>query len=125
MGSTRVAFVVLPLEEHDLAGLAPFSHRSASRIFIRQPDCIPPPIVTQDGDHQFDGGEKQAGLRPLPRPQLRGSSSSLLGRRAGQVGACLRVSGDPLLPSVIGGEGCSPSGELAAAACLAPRSERL
>jgi hypothetical protein len=125
MGSTRVAFVVLPLEEHDLAGLAPFSHRSASRIFIRQPDCIPPPIVTQDGDHQFDGGEKQAGLRPLPRPQLRGSLSSLLGRRAGQVGACLRVSSDPLLPSAIGGEGCSPSGELAAAACLAPRSERL
>jgi hypothetical protein len=37
-------------------------------------------MVTQDGDHQFDGGEKQAGLRPLPRPQLQGSSSSLLGR---------------------------------------------
>jgi hypothetical protein len=45
---------------------APFSHRSASRIFIRQPGCIPSPMVTQDGDHQFDGGEKQAGLRPLP-----------------------------------------------------------
>jgi hypothetical protein len=60
--------------------LAPFSHRSASRIFIRQPGCIPSPMVTQDGDHQFDGGEKQAGLRPLPRPQLQGSSSSLLGR---------------------------------------------
>jgi hypothetical protein len=39
-------------------------------------------MVTQDGDHQFDGGEKQAGLRPLPRPQLQGSSSSLLGRGA-------------------------------------------
>jgi hypothetical protein len=49
----------------------------------------------------------------------------LLGRRAGQVGACLRVSSGPLLPSVIGGEGRSPSVELAAAACLAPRSERL
>ena len=60
--------------------LVPFSHRSASRIFIRQPGCIPSPVVTQDGDHQFDGGEKQAGLRPLPRPQLQGSSSSLLGR---------------------------------------------
>jgi hypothetical protein len=105
-------------------GLAPFSHRSASRIFIRQPGCIPSPMVTQDGDHQFDGGETQAGLRPLSRPQLRGSSSSLLGRRAGQVGACFRVSSGPLLPSTIGGEGCSPSGELAAAACLAPRSER-
>jgi hypothetical protein len=60
--------------------LAPFSHRSASRIFIRQPGCIPSPMVTQDSDHQFDGGEKQAGLWPLPRPQLQGSSSSLLGR---------------------------------------------
>jgi hypothetical protein len=59
---------------------APFSHRLASRIFIRQPGCIPSPMVTQDGDHWFDGGEKQAGLRPLPRPQLQGSSSSLLWR---------------------------------------------
>jgi hypothetical protein len=55
--------------------LVPFSHRSASRIFIRQLDCIPSPVVTQDGDHQFDGGEKQAGLRPLPLPQLQGFSS--------------------------------------------------
>jgi hypothetical protein len=30
-------------------------------------------MVTRDGDHQFDGGEKQAELRPLPRPQLQGS----------------------------------------------------
>jgi hypothetical protein len=29
-------------------------------------------MVTQDGDHQFDGGEKQVGMRPLPRPQLQG-----------------------------------------------------
>jgi hypothetical protein len=106
-------------------GLAPFSHRSASRIFIKQPGCIPSPMVTQDADHQFDGGEKQARLRPLPRPQLQGSSSSLLGRRAGQIGACLRMSSGPLLPSAIGGEGHSPSGELAATACQAPRSERL
>jgi hypothetical protein len=67
--------------------LVPFSHRSASRIFIRQPGCIPSPMVTQDGDHQFDGGERQAGLRPLPRPQLQGSSSSLLGRRSSWAGA--------------------------------------
>jgi hypothetical protein len=75
--------------------LVPFSHRSASRIFIRQPDCIPSPMVTQDGDHQFDGGEKQVGLRPRPRPQLQGSSSSLLGRRARRAGACLRVGWRP------------------------------
>jgi hypothetical protein len=59
---------------------APFSHSSASRIFIRHHGCIPSPMVTQDGDHRFDGGEKQAGLRPPPCPQLQGSSSSLLGR---------------------------------------------
>jgi hypothetical protein len=62
--------------------LAPFSHRSASRIFIMQPGCIPSPMVIQDDDRQFGGGEKQVGLRPLPRPQLQGSSSSLLWRGA-------------------------------------------
>jgi hypothetical protein len=30
-----------------------------------QPGCTPPPVVTQDGDLQFDGGGKQARLRPL------------------------------------------------------------
>jgi hypothetical protein len=75
--------------------LVPFRHRSASRIFIRQPSCIPSPMVTQDGDHQFDGGEKQAELRPLPHPQLQGSSSSLLGRRARRARACLRVGWRP------------------------------
>jgi hypothetical protein len=85
--------------------LVPFGHRSASRIFIRQPGCIPSPVVTQDGDHQSDGGEKQAGLRPLPRPQLQGCSSSLLGRRARRAGALppARVSGPPLLPASGGG----------------------
>jgi hypothetical protein len=83
--------------------LAPFSHRSASRIFIRQPGCIPSPMVTQDGDHQFDGGEKQAGLWPLPHPQLQGSSSSLLGRGARRGGACLRVGWRPTSSSSIWG----------------------
>jgi hypothetical protein len=41
--------------------LVPFSHRSASWIFIMQPGCIPSPVVTQDGDHQPLGGEEQAG----------------------------------------------------------------
>jgi hypothetical protein len=61
--------------------LVPFSHRSASRIFIMQPGCIPSPVVTQDGDLQLDGGEKRAGLRSWSRPQLQGCSSSSLGRR--------------------------------------------
>jgi hypothetical protein len=85
--------------------LVPFSHRSASRIFIRQPGCIPSPVVTQDGDHQFDGGEKQTRLRPVPRPQLQGSSSSLLGRRARRAGALppARIGGSPLLLASGGG----------------------
>jgi hypothetical protein len=81
--------------------LVPFSHRSASRIFIRQPGRIPSPVVTQDGDHQLLGGEKQAGLRPLPLPQLQGCSSSVLGRGVRRVGIGLRAGGGPLLPSVI------------------------
>jgi hypothetical protein len=89
--------------------LAPFSHRSASRIFIRKLGCIPSPMVTQDGDHQFDGGEKQAGLWSLPRPQLQGSSSSLLGRRARRAGACLRVGWRPASSSGIRGKKPSSS----------------
>jgi hypothetical protein len=85
--------------------LVPFSHRSASRIFIRQPGRIPSLMVTQDGDHQFDGGEKRVGLRSWSLPQLQGSSSSLLGRRARRAGALppARVGWPPLLPASGGG----------------------
>jgi hypothetical protein len=83
--------------------LVPFSHHSASRIFIMQPGCTPSPAVTQDSDLQFDGGEKQAGLRPLPLPQLQGFSSSVLGRGVCRVGVGPCAGGGPLLPSVIGG----------------------
>jgi hypothetical protein len=106
-------------------GLAPFSHRSASRIFITQPGCSPSPMVIQDDDHQLHGGEKQAGLRPLPRPQLQGCSSSVLGRGVRRVGACLRAGSGLLLPSVIEGEGRSPFVVLAASACPALRPGRL
>jgi hypothetical protein len=85
--------------------LVPFSHRSASRIFIRQPGRIPSPAVTQDGDHQPLGGEKQAGLRPLPLPQLQGCSSLVLGRGVHRVGVGLCAGSGPLLPSAIGGKG--------------------
>jgi hypothetical protein len=84
--------------------MVPFSHRSSSRIFIRQPGRIPSPVVAQDGDHQLDGGEKQTGLRPLPLPQLQGCSSSVLGRGVRRVGVGLRAGSGPLLPSVIGGK---------------------
>jgi hypothetical protein len=105
--------------------LAPFSHRSASRIFIRQPDRIPSPMVTQDGDHQFDGGEKQTGLRPLPHPQLQGSSSSLLGRRVGRARACLRVGWRPASSSGIRGRKTSPSSAEEASSSHAGEGELL
>jgi hypothetical protein len=105
--------------------LAPFSHRSALRIFIRQPDCIPSPMVTQDGDHRFDGGEKQAGLRPLPRPQLQGSSSPELGRRAGQVEACLHVGRRPASSSGIRGRRPSSSSAEEASSSHAGEGELL
>jgi hypothetical protein len=90
-----------------------------------QPGCSPPPTVTQDDDRRPRGGEERAGSWPPPYPQLQGCSSSVLGRRVHRAGARLRVGSGPLLPSVIGGEGCSPSVALAAAACLASRPERL
>jgi hypothetical protein len=70
-------------------------------------------------------GEERAGPWPPPYPQLQGCSSSVLGRRVHRVGSRFRVGSSPLLPSVIGGEGCSPSVALSVAACLAPRPERL
>jgi hypothetical protein len=90
-----------------------------------QPRCSPPPAVSQDDDRRPRGGEERVGSWPPPCPQLQGCSSSMLGRRVRRVGACLRVGSGPLLPSVIGGEGRQPSVALAAAACLAPRPERL
>jgi hypothetical protein len=87
-------------------GVALFRHRSASRIFITQPDCSPSPMVIQDDDHQLRGGEKQAGLRPLPRPQLQGCSSSGLGRGAHRVGVLPPAwAGRSPLPSAFRGEG--------------------
>jgi hypothetical protein len=105
--------------------LVPFSHRSASRIFIMQPGCTPPPVVTQDGDLQLDGGGKRAGLRPLPLPQPQGFSSPRLGRGVYRVGVGPYVGGGPLLHSVMRGEERLLSVALAAAACLAFRREWL
>jgi hypothetical protein len=90
-------------------GLAFFRHRSASRIFIMQPGCNPSPMVIRRDDQQPCGGEKQAGLWPLPRPQLQGCSSSGLGRRAHRVGACLRMGRRPASSSGIRGRGASSS----------------
>jgi hypothetical protein len=90
-------------------GLALFSHCSASRIFIMQPGCSPSPMVTRRDDHQPCGGEKQAELQPLPRPQLQGCSSSGLGRRRAELGPASAWAGGPLLPPTFGGEGHPPA----------------
>jgi hypothetical protein len=66
-------------------------------------------MVIRRDDHQPCGGEKEAGLRPLPRPQLQGCSSSGLGRRALRVGACLRVGRRPASSSSIRGRWASSS----------------
>jgi hypothetical protein len=87
--------------------------------------CSPPPAVTQDDDRRPRGGEERAGPWPPPYPQLQGCSSSVLGRRVHRVGSHLHVAAARSFPSVIEGEGRSPFVALSAAACLAPRPERL
>jgi hypothetical protein len=72
-----------------LWGLALFSHRSSSRIFIMQPDCNSLPAVTQNDDRQPCGGEERAGLWPPPCPQLQGCSSSVLGGGQAVLRSCL------------------------------------
>jgi hypothetical protein len=106
-------------------GLAFFRHRSTSRIFIMQPGCSPSPMVIRRDDHQPCGGEKQAGLQPLPRPQLQGCSSSGLGRRAHRVGACLRVGRRPASSSGIRGRRASSSSTEEASSSHAGEGELL
>jgi hypothetical protein len=94
-------FVLLSLEERNFTEVGTFQPSLDFKDFNQAARLHP-----LAGDHQFEGGEKQAGLQPLPRPQLRGSSSSLLGRRARRAGALppARVHGSPS-PSAFRGEG--------------------
>jgi hypothetical protein len=67
-------------------------------------------VVIHKDDYQPCGGEKRAGLRPPPCPQLQGCSSSALGRRASRVGVPPSAwAGGPLLPPTFGGEARSPA----------------
>jgi hypothetical protein len=125
MGCTCVAFFLLLFEERDPVGVGALQTPLGFKDIHHAAGCSPPPAVTQDDDHRPRGGEERAGPWPPPCPQLQGHSSSVLGRRVRRVGACLRVGSGPLLPSVIGGEGRPPSMAPAAAACPAPRPERL
>jgi hypothetical protein len=75
-----------------------------------QPGHNLPPVVIHKDDYQPCGGEKRAGLRLPPRPQLQGCSSSLLGWKASRVGVLpFAWAGDPLLPPAYRGEGRSPA----------------
>jgi hypothetical protein len=98
MGSTRVAFVLFSLEECNFTEVGTFQPSLGFKDFHQAAGRIPSPVVTQDGDHQLQGGEKQVGLQPLPLPQLQGCSSSVLGRGVRRVGAGLRAGSGPLLP---------------------------
>jgi hypothetical protein len=125
MGSARVAFVLLLLEKSNLTGVDTLQPSLGFKIFIMQPGCIPSPMVIQDDDHQFGGGEKQAGLWPLPCPQLQGSSSPGLGRRAVPVGAYLRVGRRPASSSDIRGRKTSSSSTEEASSSHAGEGELL
>jgi hypothetical protein len=95
------------LEERNSMGVGTFQPSFGFKDF-HQPARLypPPPAVSQDGDHQPLGGEKQAGLRSCSHPQLQGCSSSSLGRGARRAGALppARAGGPPLLPASSGGK---------------------
>jgi hypothetical protein len=67
----------------NFVGVGTFQPSFGFKDFHQPARLYPPPAVTQDGDHQPLGGEKQAGLRSWSHPQLQGCSSSLLGWRSG------------------------------------------
>jgi hypothetical protein len=75
MGCPSVALLLLLLEERDLVEIGTFEPSFGFKDFRRAARLHSPT------KGQF-GGEKRAGLRPPPRPQLQGFSSSGLRRRS-------------------------------------------
>jgi hypothetical protein len=84
MGCTSVALILLSLEEHSLVEIGALQPSFGFKDFCRAAR------LHSLTNGQF-GGEKQVGLRPPPRPQLQGSSSSGLRRRSATGGGCLHV----------------------------------
>jgi hypothetical protein len=78
MGSACVAFVLLSLE-HNFTEVGTFQPWLGFKDFRHAAQLYSPT------NGQFGGG-KRAGLRPLPRPQLQGFSSSGLRRRGAPSG---------------------------------------
>jgi hypothetical protein len=75
MGCPSVVLLLLPLEERDLVEIGTFQPSFGFKDFRRATQLH---LLTNE---QF-GGEKRAGLRPPPHPQLQGFSSSGLRRRS-------------------------------------------
>jgi hypothetical protein len=75
MGCSSVTLPLMSLEERGLVEIGTFQPSLGFKDFRRAAWSHSPT------NGQF-GGEKQAGLRPPPLPQLQGLSSSLLRRRA-------------------------------------------
>jgi hypothetical protein len=75
MGCPSVALLLLSLEERSLVEIGTFQPSFGFKDFRRAARLH---SLTNNG--QF-GGEKRARLRPPPRPQLQGFSSSRLRRR--------------------------------------------
>jgi hypothetical protein len=79
MGCTSVALLLLSLEERGLVEVGALQPSLSFKDFRRAAR------LHSLTNGQF-GGEKQAKLRPPPRPQLQGSSSSGLRRRSAPSG---------------------------------------
>jgi hypothetical protein len=58
-GRPRFFCLVIVVGNATSRKLVPFSHRSASRIFVRQPDCFPSPV-----GNLVERSEPGCGLRP-------------------------------------------------------------
>jgi hypothetical protein len=120
MGCACVAFFLLLFEERDPWGLALFSHRSASRIFITQSAAVPrrrspgmmvaglmvgksepgrglPPALSFKDVHHPCWEEGAPSLGLPPRGKRPAPSLSDRGRRASAVrgASSCRVSGSP------------------------------
>jgi hypothetical protein len=91
-------------------GLAPFSHRSASRIFIMQPGYIPSPMVIQDDDHQFDG-EGEASRAAASAPPSASRIFIILAVAEGELsrGSTSRMGRQATSSFSIQGRGCYPA----------------
>jgi hypothetical protein len=75
MGHTGIALLLLSLEERGLVEISALQPSLGFKDFRRA-------ARLHSLTNGQSSGEKQAGLRPPPHPQLQGSSSSLLWRRA-------------------------------------------